>query len=105
MAVRQPFGLCQIHKLRFADVEEFPDDDKPDFSSTLATYATGRCKASVCAGDGSSYRTPVCSEDVEEIMELSDGARFFDDEGFFRDHDVTVASGIVATCAEQSLTP
>ena len=70
-------GRCCLHLLRFAEIEEFPDD-VVDFSDILGGYAIGRCQALCRPCDGETVQVPLCVEDVEE----TDDATLFDDKGF-----------------------
>ena len=68
---------CSLHRLKFADVAEFPDD-KPDFNDILQGFAIGRCQATCRRKDTPPVRIPLCLEDVEE----TDDVTLFDDDGF-----------------------
>lgn len=68
---------CGLHYLKFAVLEEYPDDT-PDFSDVLGSLATRRCRAKACRRDGARMRVPLCAEDV--IATGKD--EMFDDEGF-----------------------
>ena len=72
-----PVAQCCLHKLKFAAVEEFPDDEV-DFSDILGGFAVGRCQAQCRPCDGESVQIPLCLEDVEE----TDDPSLFDDNGF-----------------------
>ena len=68
---------CCLHKLRFAEVKEFPDDEV-DFTDVLSTFAVGRCQATCRPKDGAAVQIPLCREDIEE----TDDASLFDGKGF-----------------------
>ena len=72
-----PVAQCCLHKLKFAAVEEFPDDEV-DFSDILGGFAVGRCQAQCRPCDGESVQIPLCLEDLEE----TDDPSLFDDNGF-----------------------
>ena len=48
---------CCLHRLRFAEIEEFPDDEV-DFSDILGGFAVGRCQALCRPCDGESVQIP-----------------------------------------------
>ena len=61
---------CCLHRLRFAEIEEFPDDEV-DFSDILGGFAVGRCQALCRPCDGEAVQIPLCLEDVEETDDPS----------------------------------
>ena len=66
-------GQCCLHRLRFAHVEEFPDETA-DFSDILGEFAVGKCQALCRPCGGETVQIPLCLEDLEETDEAKDDA-------------------------------
>ena len=77
MAIPRAGEKCCIHLVRFAKIEEFPDEE-PDLDGVLSSFKAGRCQRNVLDREGNYLRVPLCSEDMEE----TDDPHLFDGEGY-----------------------
>ena len=68
MAIPRAGEKCCIHLVRFAKIEEFPDEE-PDLDGVRSSFKAGRCQRNVLDREG-NYQSGCCTSIAFSIRVL-----------------------------------